>query len=178
MWMPENDPATFPLEFIGILALVILCEGVFFYFLKRKDNTNPNLWIVIDDFFILFYIVSSLYYIREFYLLLVLLIVYVIYTRLFKSYLKRFFTFDHVETNLLDEDLKQNLYKKIRYLRFIFLVRDVLENVLKCIFLYSAAYLLQGFMNIPLYGFYIFFYVLWTYKTLKEYLSLYKEKRE
>ena len=76
---PRNDPATFPLEFVVILIIVVLCMIAYIRFLKKGLITDSYLYLVFDTLFTLFFITFSLIYIRSYFLILVLFLIYTIY---------------------------------------------------------------------------------------------------
>lgn len=158
---PRNDPATFPLEFVAILIVVVLCMIAYIRFLKKGLITDTYLYLAFDTSFTLFFIIFSVLYIRSYFLILVLFLIYTIYGWLYIAQFKKPLSSDKVDK------LKElsNAKKKIYLIGFV--IRDILNIVLLCIYLYSGSYLLQGMCGLPIYIFYILVYLLWIYRNFR-----------
>lgn len=166
---PRNDPATFPLEFVVILIIVVLCMIAYIHFLKKGLITDSYLYLVFDTLFSLFFITFSLIYIRSYFLILVLFLIYTIYGWLYIAQFNKPFPSDKIKEY---SKTKMNIYL------IGFVVKDILSIVLMCIYLYSGSYLLQGMLGLPIYIFYISVYLLWIYKNFRGKLRLFLSKKK
>lgn len=172
MLTPRNDPATFQMEFVGVFVIAILCMIAYLQALKKHGSSSRFLFYI-HDIFILFYLACLIIYIRELILLWILFILYIVYSYLFKKQLRNIFTNNDIDVDSTNESLKS----KLEPFPFGFLIiSDTLEQILVCVFIYGFAYYSQS-INIPLYIFYIVFYVLWCFITYKRFFQILFRKK-